>query len=108
VLLEAGTCRETECWVEENHGTVGDAWMDGWMNDEILLEEPKLIGTFSVNNAGIWASITSGYLQIQDKRINIHFCSFASSQSKRIFCPESQSVILEEHKFGFRSTARNV
>jgi len=67
---------------EENDGTLVDPWMDGWMDDEILLEGPKLIGTFSVNNAVIWANMTSGYLQIQDKRFNIHFCSFASSQTK--------------------------
>jgi hypothetical protein len=33
------------------------------MNDEIRLQEPKLIGTFSVNNAVIWASMTLDYLQ---------------------------------------------
>jgi len=70
------------------------------MNDEILLQEPNLIGTFSVNNAVIWASMASGYAQAQDKRFNFHFCSFASSQSKRIFRHESQNVI-EDHKFGF-------
>jgi hypothetical protein len=74
--------------------------LDGEMNNEILLQEPKLIVILSVNNAGIWASMTLGYVQIQDKRINIHFCSFVSSQSRRIFCPESQNVILEDHKFG--------
>ena len=87
--------------MEENDGTVVDPWMDGWMDDEILLQGRKLIGTFSVNNTVIWVNMTSDYLQIQDKRFNIHFCSFASPQSKRIFCHESQNVILVDHKFRF-------